>query len=151
MYAATYPLPTSMKAEGTSPTKGCGSSTIYSTDIRSATTYSVVDSSRAATYLFSSSDSTYASSTKGVTTYHKSFTKPWELYQGRPELFLEPHPLKLLQDFNDNNMKTLSEPLGIKQPVTSPAVPDVSPDRPVSPTRRTSMTSPSMKTSSYGE
>ena len=153
MYAATYPPPVaSMKVDVTSPTKVSGSGAIYSTDTTNAATYSVVDNSRAATYpLFSSSDATYRSSTKGVTTYDRLFTKPWELYQRRSELFLEPHPLKRLQDFNDNSMKTLSEPIGVKQPVTPPAVPHVSLVRPVSPTQRTSMTSPSMSTTSYGE
>ena len=151
MYAATYPPPVaSMKVEVTSPTKVSGA--IYSTDTTNATTYSVVDNSRAATYpFFSSSDATYGPSTKGVSIYDRSLTKPWELNQGQPELFLESHPLKRLQDFNDNSVKTLSEPLGMKQPVTSPTVPHVSPDRPVSPTRGTSMSSPSMTTTSYGE
>ena len=127
--------------------KDSGSGAIYSTDTN-AGAYCVEDSSRAATYpFFSSSDATHdGSSTKGVATYDRPFTKPWELYQGRPE-----HPLKLLQNFNDNSMKTLSEPLGVKQAVTSPTVPHASPDRPVSPTRRTSMSSPSMTTTSYGE
>ena len=149
MYAAAYPLSASMKTEVTSPTKSSGSGAIYSTD---AVTYSLVNNNRAVIYpSFSSSGANYASFTNGVATYDRSFTKPWELYQRRPELSMEPHPLKRLQNFNDNSIKTLSEPLGVKQPVTSPTVPHVSPDRPVSSTRRTSMTSPSMKTSSYGE
>ena len=110
--------------------KDSGSGAIYSTDTN-AGAYCVEDSSRAATYpFFSSSDATHdGSSTKGVATYDRPFTKPWELYQGRPE-----HPLKLLQDFKDNSMKPLSEPLEVKQAVTSPTVPHVSQDRPVSPT-----------------
>ena len=127
VYAAIYPLPVPMKAEVTSPTKASGSGAIYSTNTGNAVIYSQLDS---------------IYSTKN--TYESLFsTKPWELYHSQPEHFPEKHPLKLLQDFNDNSLKTLSQPQGVKQPVTSPAVPHRSPERSVSPTQRTSTTSSS--------
>ena len=124
VYAATYPLAVSMKPDVTSQTKDSGSGAIYSTNTRNAVIYSRLNDSRAATY-----------PTKSIND--SLFTKPWH---SRPELFPEKHPLKLLQDFNDNSLKTLSQPQGVKQPVISPTVP-----------HRTSMSSPVKNITSQGE
>ena len=131
MYIGTYPLPMSMKAEVTSPTKDSGSGVII---------YSQLDNSSAASYV---------SSTKSIN--ESPITESWKLYHSRPQHSPEKHPLKLLQDFNDNSLKTLSQPQGVKQPVTSATVPHTSPARPVSPTLRTSMTSDVRNTTSQGE
>ena len=131
MYAGTYPLPMSMKAEVTSPTKYSGNGVII---------YSQLDNSSAASYV---------SPTKSIN--ESPFTDPWKLYHSRPQHSPEKHPLKLLQDFNDNSLKTLSQPQGVKQPVTSATVLHRSPERPMSPTLRTSMASDVRNTTSQGE
>ena len=124
IYVDTYPVAMPMKPYVMSPKKEDGSGAIYSTNTGSAVIYSRLDDSRAATY-----------PTKSIND--SLFTKPWH---SRPELFPEKHPLKLLQDFNDNSLKTLSQPQGVKQPVISPTVP-----------HRTSMSSPVKNITSQGE